>query len=107
MNLGRMRHRVTLEAIPTDQARNPLGEQRQAWQAEQVCWARVETLDGRELYREVQVQPSATHKVTIRYRPGVTEAKRFDFRGRYLNIYRVDNADQLNDELICYCFEAK
>jgi SPP1 family predicted phage head-tail adaptor len=107
MKLGEMRHRVTIEAEPTDPAVNSLGEQPEGWAPVCVVWAAIETLSGRELYREVQVQPEATHKVEIRYRKGISSDMRIIHQGRKLNIYRVDDPGERHEKLELYCTEAK
>ena len=102
MRAGQLRHRVTLEQRATQKTRGIVTE---AWGAEQVLWANVEPLAGRELERARTVVANATHKVTMRYRSSITARSRLVFDKRTLNIESVRNVDERNHELILTCVE--
>lgn len=53
--------------------------------------AAIEPLRGGERLRAMQLEDSITHKVTIRYRAGVTAAMRILFGARVFNIRAVIN----------------
>lgn len=52
-----------------------------------------------------QLGASETHKVTIRYRSGVTTQMRVAFGSRTLNINGIINRDERNVELTLMCEE--
>jgi SPP1 family predicted phage head-tail adaptor len=103
VNVGKMRHRVTLEA-PTP-SRNQIGEEVQGWAAVADVWASVEPLSGRELWNAQQVQPDVTHRVRMWHRPDVRADWRLRHRGRVLNVVAVINREELNEALELVCRE--
>lgn len=46
------------------------------------------------------VQTSTSHEITIRYIAGVTAAMRAVYSGRYFNLARPLNTDEMNVELV-------
>lgn len=68
-------------------------------------WAEVVPLTGRELWNALQVQPDVTHKVTIRYREGITSKMRIKHRNRYLNVLWVIDAEEKQTSLQLMCME--
>ena len=102
MRAGQLRHRVTLEQRANQRTRGIVTE---TWGAEQVLWANVEPLTGRELERARTVVANATHKVTMRYRSSITARSRLVFDNRILNIEAVRNVDERNRELILTCVD--
>lgn len=72
---GLLRRRITLES-PV-QTRDETGGMVNGWAvfAENVP-AAIESLNGRELYLAQQYASDVTVKITIRYRPGVTQTMR-------------------------------
>lgn len=82
MNIGDLRHRVTLQQpkkTPTDR-----GGRQQEWVDVAPLWASVVGLKAFERVETQQVQSGATQKVTVRYRQGITASMRFAWNGRYL-----------------------
>jgi SPP1 family predicted phage head-tail adaptor len=78
MKSGRLRHRGRIErkTAPTSNAFNePIVQ----WQSIGEVWADVEPLTGREFFANAQVQGEITHRVTMRYMPGVGPSNRFVF----------------------------
>lgn len=105
---GRMRHRVTIErrtARTRDAAGHRKGKDRQDWSALCTAWAEVMPLSGRELWTAQQVQPDISHRVTMRYRSGVTPAMRVRHGGRTLNIESVINDGELGASMQLLCRE--
>jgi SPP1 family predicted phage head-tail adaptor len=103
-DIGKARHRLALQAVST--VADALGGQSEMWATEATIWARVEPLSGRELVQAQQVASEATHRVTIRYRTGVTTAKRFKLGTRTLNITSVINPGELGETLVLLCTES-
>ena len=65
--------------------------------------ARIEPLKGSEQLRAMQLEDKVSHRVTIRYRSGITAKQRIKFGSRLLNIRAVINPEERNRflELLC------
>ena len=100
---GQLRHRVTLQS--KTEARNDYGEPEHTWSDEATLYAKVDPLSADERTDAQQVGSQRTHKVTIRYRPGVTSEKRLRFDGRTLNITSVINPLEYDRWLELECEE--
>jgi SPP1 family predicted phage head-tail adaptor len=83
---GDLPHRITLEVQPAELDRNSLGEPVDSWSAWREVWANVEEAGSRELLLAQQVNPELTHRITIRWRAGVTAEMRVNWRGRIINL---------------------
>lgn len=95
---GKFRHRIVIErnnSTTFDAAGTPIA----AWATYLTVWASVEPLTGRELFQGAQVRPDATHKITIRYRSGITTAMRAKFRSRHFHFESVLDAEERQREL--------
>lgn len=100
MQAGKLRSRINL-LLPSTQKdtfgalKNPV--------AFSTVWARVEALNGRELYKAQQWVSEVTHKVTIRYQPGIVAKMLVDLNGRIFRIEAVMNPEeqQISLELLC------
>jgi head-tail adaptor len=76
--IGKLRHRCRIEALSASPTRDAFGAVVQVWSAEAVAWCRVEpqTVVSGEETRGSHQQADCTHKVTMRYRDGLTPKKR-------------------------------
>ena len=86
MQAGRLRHRITFEALGLGQ--NPdTGEELETWAPiwEKVP-AAVEPLSARDLIAAQAGQSEATGRMVIRYRPGVLPTMRIIYRDEVYNI---------------------
>ncbi|MDB4952079.1 MAG: head-tail adaptor [Gemmatimonadetes bacterium] len=103
INPGDLRQRVTLQS----KVRTPDGGGggAEAWVDGKTVWAEVMPLDGRELVQAMQVHPSVSHRVTIRYRAGVSSAMRALYAGRVLDIRSVVDRDERHEALQLLCVE--
>jgi SPP1 family predicted phage head-tail adaptor len=103
MNIGRMRHKVTIQR-PAQIPDNGGGYQ-DGWAAVATVWAEVTPLRGREFFQAQQTQTEITHKVRIRYR-NVTNDSRLIFDKRVLNIKGTPiNVNERNEVLEIHCVE--
>lgn len=98
MRAGELRRRVTIQQRVTTQ--DTFGGQSQTWAdfAAHVP-AAIEPLSGRELMTAQSTQSEVSHRITIRYLPGVTAAMRIVYQGRYFNISAVMNIEERNREM--------
>jgi SPP1 family predicted phage head-tail adaptor len=81
---GKLRERVTVQQAA--ETRNSLGESVQSWSTFATVWASVEGVSAREALAAGQQDTTITHKVRLRYLPGLTQQMRFAWRSRTLNI---------------------
>lgn len=103
LRAGRLNKRVSLQTLAntTDGG----GGFTQAWSTTATLWAHVEELAGREGFEAQQIASHLTHRVTIRYRTGVTPQQRLLYGSRALKIESAVNPDQRNEMLELMCVE--
>jgi SPP1 family predicted phage head-tail adaptor len=68
-------------------------------------WAAVDTLNGRELYSAQQQNSEVTHKVSIRYAPGILSRQVVGNAGRYYTIQYISDPDGRGKLLELFCSE--
>lgn len=101
MSAGRLRKRVTIQRLArTDDG---YGGSLEDWQDVATVWAAVEPLRGSERYEAQQVQSVLSHRVMMRYRPGIKPQMRLVMKDRTLMIEAVINVEERNRwlELLC------
>lgn len=81
---GRLRERVTVQIASG--STNTLGETVLAWSNSTSVWASVEGVSAREALAAGQQETTITHRVRLRYLPGLTQQMRFSWRSKTLNI---------------------
>lgn len=97
---GELRERVTVQ-IATG-ATNTLGETVLTWGNSTAVWASVQGVSAREALARGQQETSVTHKVRLRYLPGLTSQMRFSWRNRTLEIVSLLEHDNRSvHEAIC------
>lgn len=100
MDAGRLRERVTVQQA--SESRNALGETVQAWNTFYSVWASVEGVSARELLSAGQQQISISHRVRMRYLPGLTQSMRLQWRDRTLEIVSLlEHNNRSEHELLC------
>ena len=103
MRAGRLRHRVDLQQLSP--SLNSMGEESETWTTYSTVSADVQPISGTERLAVQQAQADMTHKVTMRYRKGLTVEHRILHKSRVLNITAVQNVDESNRTLIIDCVE--
>jgi SPP1 family predicted phage head-tail adaptor len=95
MDIGKFRHQIAIQVnTPTQDS---AGSWIDSWADEgAVVWGSIEPLSGRELLLAQQVKSDVSHKIRIRYKAGITSAKRVRYQNRYFNIISVLNIQELN-----------
>lgn len=81
---GKLRERVTVQIASG--TTNTLGETVLSWANSTAVWASVEGVSAREALDAGQQETTITHRVRLRYLPGLTQQMRFAWRSRTLNI---------------------
>ena len=97
---GKLRERVTIQQATS--SRNRLGESVQSYSTFAVRWASVEGLSAREVLLSGQQQTEATHRVRMRYVPGMNQMMRFLGRGRVLEMTSLlEHYNRTEHEALC------
>lgn len=106
MNIGQLRHKVTLEG-PGPSVPDGDGGFTTVWTVLARVWADIRPATPRDLERRVAstVQATASHIVVIRWLPGVTTATRIKFGTRTFEVTGVQNPEEQDVSLVLACEE--
>jgi SPP1 family predicted phage head-tail adaptor len=97
---GKLRERITVQIASG--STNALGETVLAWSNSSAVWASVEGVSAREALLAGQQETSVTHRLRLRYLPGLTQQMRFAWRGRTLEIVSLlEHGNRSEHEAIC------
>ena len=102
MNIGKMRHRITIQRQSDEKDR--LAGYQDDWIDIATVWAQISPVSGREFLTQIR-ETMVTHKIYCRYRPGVTPRLRIKFKDRIFRIISVLNWDERNEGLTIMCEE--
>ena len=105
LRVGGLRHRLVIQA-ESPQADAGGGQGADPWAdptSVATVWGRIEPLSGGERLRAMQLEDKVTHRITIRYRTGLTAKMRIAFGERVFNIRAVVDLEERNRllELLC------
>jgi SPP1 family predicted phage head-tail adaptor len=79
-----------------------LGETVLTWNNSSAVWASVEGVSAREALISGQQETSVTHRLRLRYLPGLTQQMRFSWRSRTLEIASLlEHGNRSEHEAIC------
>jgi SPP1 family predicted phage head-tail adaptor len=97
---GKLRERVTVQQAAS--TRNSLGESVLSWSDWQTVWASVEGVSARESLTAGQQETTISHRVRLRYLPGLSSNMRFSWRSRTLDIVSLlEHGNRSEHEAIC------
>lgn len=97
---GELRERVTVQIASG--TTNALGETVLSWANSTAVWASVEGVSASEAIAAGQQEVSVTHRVQMRYLPGLTQNMRFSWRNRTLDIVSLLERDNRTmHEVVC------
>ena len=97
---GKLRERVTVQIA--NGTTNALGETVLAWANSSAVWASVEGVSAREALTAGQQETTVSHRVRLRYLPGLTQNMRFSWRSRTLDIISLlEHGNRSEHEAIC------
>ena len=105
MRAGTLRHRVTLQRRELEKDDYGGVSPRGVWVDVATVWASLEAVSGREFFASRQEQFEVTHKVTIRYRDGVTADMRVVHGGKTFGVV-APLPDNRGTRLVLMCREA-
>ncbi len=104
MRGGPLRHRITIEHPVETQAGD--GSVVTDWETFTAAWASVEPLIGREYFAQEREQATVSHKIRMRYLPGITHKMRVAWGTRIFEVESVLNVGERNRELLLMTSEA-
>jgi SPP1 family predicted phage head-tail adaptor len=97
---GKLRERITVQIASG--TTNALGETVLAWANSSAVWASVEGVSAREALTAGQQETTVSHRVRLRYLPGLTQNMRFSWRSRTLDIVSLlEHGNRSEHEAIC------
>lgn len=70
-----------------------------------TVWAKIEPMDGAEKYNAQQTSASITHKISIRWRSGITAKHRVKYGTRIFRIVSVLDMEEFGKLLVLNCIE--
>jgi len=103
MNIGDLRHRITIQQ-PVESS-NTFGEVEKTWQDIATVWASIEPLRGREYFDSQQINAEVTTRIRIRYRPGIKPKMRVVYGERIFDIQSVIDVEERHKEIHLMCKE--
>lgn len=103
MRAGDLRRRVLIQSRQATV--DGFGQRSTTWTDVATVFAEIQPLSGRELQLAQAINAEVNHKVTIRYRPGISAAMRVVYQGRRFNIQAVIDVDMRHRTLELSCSE--
>ncbi len=103
MNIGKLRHRITLLRQVNEV--NDYGASTQTWKRVATVWANVRPLSGREYFSAQQVQSEITTQIWLRYIEGIKPTMKVKFGKREFEILSVLNIQERDVSLQLMCKE--
>lgn len=104
MRAGMLRHRVQIQQVTETQ--DSFGAVVQTWGTVATVWASIEAISGREFFDAAQTNAEITHRIRIRYRPGIAPAMRVVEGTRTFDIQAVLDPGGRRRELVLMVKEA-
>jgi SPP1 family predicted phage head-tail adaptor len=100
IDAGKLRERITVQIASG--ATNTLGETVLTWADSSAVWASVEGVSAREALAAGQQETTISHKVRLRYLPGLSQNMRLSWRSRTLDIVSLlEHGNRSEHEAIC------
>jgi SPP1 family predicted phage head-tail adaptor len=103
VNIGKLRHRITIEQVIETQDAD--GSMIETWTTFAMAQASIEPISGREYFAAQSTQADVTHRIRLRYLSGVTPKMRVNYNSRIFDILSVININERNRELQLMCRE--
>jgi SPP1 family predicted phage head-tail adaptor len=104
MRCGPLRHRITIEAPVEAQAAD--GSIVTTWETFTEAWASIEPLIGREYFAQQREQAAVSHRIRMRYQPGITHKMRVAWGTRIFEIESVLNVGERKREIVLMASES-
>lgn len=101
MNIGHLRHRVTIQQYVT--TTDGQGGFNRSWSTFATRWAGVEPMKGLEQFRQDQKHPRQLFKIQLRFLDGLTEKMRILYNGNYYFIVSIENQLLRDRDMVLIC----
>ena len=104
MKIGKMRHRVEIQTINSENV-DVFGNPLEAWLTKHEVWCRVQPITGQEYWEGEKVSSKVSHRITMRAIDGLDTTMRIKWdRGTpntivYFNIASIKDIEGLTKEL--------
>jgi len=101
MNIGRMRHPITLLTLQVSQ--NPqTGEMTESWQELAMVWGKIESISGSEFIAAAALQAQTNFKIEIYHRDDLAPTMRLESAGTTFEVKAIlPNNDRSLVTLMC------
>lgn len=99
MKAGSLRQQITVQQLSSTTGDGGGGVASENWTDFATVYADVEPLTGRELFQAQQVNDELTHKITIRYIPGLSSKMRVKYGSRIFQIESVLDVGERHREV--------
>ncbi len=105
LSAGQLRHEIRIQKL--DDAGGQGCDSVPAWQTVLVCFAGIDTMSSREVFRAQQFTAQVTHRITIRYpgNIGIGPGLQILFGARIFVVQTVENVQERNRVLYLMCVE--
>lgn len=104
LTAGKLRHKVTLQSLGT-RTDDGMGGGSILPVDEAEVFASIEPLTGNELLRAGQLESTLTHRIRMRYFPGVKPSWQVKYGTRIFDIDRIIDVEERHRELELMCTE--
>jgi SPP1 family predicted phage head-tail adaptor len=104
LNIGKLRHRIAIEQVTETQDTD--GSVIETCSIFAAMQASIEPISGREYIAAQSTQADVTHRINLRYMPGITPKMRVNYNSRIFDILSVINVGERNRELQLMCRES-
>jgi len=94
INVGNLNKRIAFQSVT--QTSDGAGGYTEEWATILTAWASIEPVKAYEKFVAMQTETHISHKITCRYNPLITTAKRAVIDGRILDIIGVMNVNEQN-----------
>lgn len=105
LRIGNLRHRITFQ-VPITTV-NEIGEEVTGYSDFKTVWAAIEPLHGREFEEGNKNSNEVTHRIKIRYTPGLSGDMKIIYKNREFDIQSIINVNERNRELHIMAIERK
>ncbi len=103
MRIAELRHKIQIQE--PERTEDGGGGAEIVWRIVADVWAKVEPVSGREEVNADKRRGQISHKLTIRWRPGMGPVQRLVHGGRVLEILSVYDPGERRRWLACACVE--
>ena len=103
MRCGSLRHKVEIQTFSS--GKNSFGEVEKVWNKFTNAWADIKPIKASEYFRADKLQHTISHRVIIRYIPGIKPDMRIVFRDRVFEIKAIRDFFEKNKTLELMCEE--